>query len=112
MQCLLHCINGKGKVQHRTGHEGPEGEQRYTSTLSLTSALDGVGGQRHAPAALLPGKTRYSLYRRLGGSQGRSGRVRKTSPPPGLDPRTVQPIAGKTSPLVSDEIVYCVALIY
>ena len=24
----------------------------YTSTLSLTSALDGVGGQRHAPAAL------------------------------------------------------------
>jgi hypothetical protein len=25
---------------------------RYNSTLSLTSALDGVGGQRHAPAAL------------------------------------------------------------
>jgi hypothetical protein len=32
-------------------------------TLSLTSALDGVGGQHHAPAALLPGKTRYPLYR-------------------------------------------------
>jgi len=29
----------------------------YSSTLSLNSALDGgVGGQRHAPAALLPGK--------------------------------------------------------
>ena len=28
----------------------------YTSTLSLTSALDGVGGQRHAPVALTPGK--------------------------------------------------------
>ena len=28
----------------------------YSSILSLTSALDGVGGQRHAPAALLPGK--------------------------------------------------------
>ena len=28
----------------------------YSSTLSLTSALDGVGGQRHAPAALPPGK--------------------------------------------------------
>jgi len=27
----------------------------------------GVGGQRHAPAALLPGKTRYPLHRRLGG---------------------------------------------
>jgi len=29
-----------------------------------------VGGQRHAPAALPPGKTRYPLYRRLGGPQG------------------------------------------
>jgi hypothetical protein len=33
-----------------------EGEQRCSSTLSLTTALDGVGGQRHAPAALPPGK--------------------------------------------------------
>ena len=43
---------GKGKAHPRTGHEGPEGESRYSSTLSLTLALDGVGGQRHAPAAL------------------------------------------------------------
>jgi hypothetical protein len=34
----------------------------------------GVGGQRHAPADLPPGKTRYPLYRRLGGPQGRSGK--------------------------------------
>ena len=53
----------------------------------------GVGGQHHAPAALPPGKTRYPLYRRLGGPQGRSGRVRKISPPPGFDPRTVKPVA-------------------
>ena len=33
---------GKGKGHPRTGHEGPEGEQMYISTLSLTSALDGV----------------------------------------------------------------------
>ena len=26
----------------------------YSATLSLTSMLDGVGGQRHAPAALHP----------------------------------------------------------
>ena len=50
----------------------------------------GVGGQRHAPAFLPPGKIRYPLYRRLGGPQGRSGLVRKISPPPGFDPRTVQ----------------------
>ena len=54
----------------------------YSSTLPSTSALDGVGGQRHAPAALLLGKARYPSYRRLGGTQGRSGRVQKISPPP------------------------------
>jgi hypothetical protein len=40
-----------------------------------------MGGQRHAPANLPPGKTRYPWYRRLGGIQGRSGPVRKISPP-------------------------------
>ena len=54
-----------------------------------------VGGQHHAPAALPQGKTRYPLYRRLGGPQGRSGRMRKISPPPGFDPRTVQPVASR-----------------
>ena len=44
---------------------------------------------------LPPGKTRYPLYRRLGGPQGRSGQVRKISPPPGFDPRTVQPVASR-----------------
>ena len=33
-----------------------------------------MSGQQHAPAALYPpGKTRYPLYRRLGGPQRRSG---------------------------------------
>ena len=37
------------------------------------------------PRPLLPpGKTRYLLYRRLGGPQGRSGHVRKISPPTGI----------------------------
>jgi hypothetical protein len=84
---------GKDKVHPRAGHEGQEWEQRYSSTLSLTSALEGVGGQRNAPAVLTPGKTRYPLYRRLGGPKGRSRRLRKISPPPGFDPRTVQPVA-------------------
>ena len=72
---------GKGKGHPRTGHEGPDGRYTYSSTLSLTSAPDGVGGQSHAPAALSPGKTRYPLYRRLGGAQGWSGQARKISPP-------------------------------
>jgi hypothetical protein len=52
----------------------------YNSTLSLTSALDGVG-QRHAVAHLLAGITQYPLYRRLGGPQGQSGQLRKISSP-------------------------------
>jgi hypothetical protein len=64
---------GNGKVHPRTGHEGPEGEYRYSSTLSLTWALDGVGGQRHAPAALLPGKTQYPMYSKVGSKAGLDG---------------------------------------
>jgi hypothetical protein len=39
-----------------TGNEGPEGEYKYSSTFCLPSALDGVGGQPHAPAVLPPGR--------------------------------------------------------
>ena len=55
----------------------------------------GMGGRHHAPAALPPGKNRYLLYRRLGGPRGRPGRVRKISPPPGFNPRTVQSVASR-----------------
>jgi hypothetical protein len=55
----------------------------------------GVGGQQNLPAALHSGNTRYPLYRKLGGSQGRCGGVRKMSPPTGFDPRTVQPVASR-----------------
>jgi hypothetical protein len=86
---------GKGEVHPRTGHEGPEREQRYSSSLSLTSALDADGWSSPRPGRFTPGKTRYPLYRRLGEPQRRYGRVRKISPPPGFDPRTVQPVAGR-----------------
>jgi hypothetical protein len=56
-----------------------------------------LGGKHHAPAALPTGKTQYPLYRRLGGPQGRPGRVRKISPQPGIDPRTVQPVAMRST---------------
>ena len=55
----------------------------------------GLGGQRHTPAALPPGKTRYPLYRRLCGPRGRSGLVRKIRLPRGFDPRNVQPVASR-----------------
>ena len=40
------------------------------------------------PCCFTPGETWHSLFRRLAGPHGRSGRVRKVSPPPGFDPRT------------------------
>ena len=62
----------------------------------MTTAREGGEGSASRPGRSLPqGKTRYPLYRRLGGPQGRSGQVRKISPPPGFDPRTVQPVASR-----------------
>jgi len=44
-----HCkLKGKDKVRPGTGREDPEGEEMSSSTLSLTSALGGVGDKRHA----------------------------------------------------------------
>jgi hypothetical protein len=59
-------------------------------------ALEGGEGSALSPGRYLPpGKTRYPLYRRLRGAQGRCGQVRKISPAPGLNPRTVQPVASR-----------------
>ena len=49
----------------------------------------GVSDQRYAPAAFPPGNTRYPLYRRMGGPQDQSGRVRINLAPTG----TVDPVA-------------------
>jgi hypothetical protein len=85
-------IKCKGKLHPRTGHESPEGEHRCSFTISLTSALNGVGGQRHAPTALPPGKTTYPLHRRLGKPQDRSVLVRKISlSSSGFDLLIIQP---------------------
>ena len=50
------CENLCCKIHPVTGHKGLEVEHRYRYTPSLTSVLDGVGGQRHAPATLPLGK--------------------------------------------------------
>jgi hypothetical protein len=59
-------------------------------------ALDGGGCLTPRPRRFTPEEeTRYVLYRRLGGLQGRSERVRKNSPLRGFDPPTVQPVASR-----------------
>jgi hypothetical protein len=72
----LGYAKSKVKVKlSRYRHAGAKVEIRYSSYSFLTSTLDGVNGQRHAPAALYPrGKNpRYPLDRRLGGPQSWSG---------------------------------------
>ena len=46
----------KGKGHPITGDEGPEGEYRYSSTLSLTLALDGIGWSTPRPGRFTSGK--------------------------------------------------------
>jgi hypothetical protein len=53
----------KDKVHTMTCYVGRGEEYIYSSTLPLTSMLDGVGGQRHASAGLPLGMFRYPLYR-------------------------------------------------
>ena len=52
----FYILKVKGKVQPRTGHEGPEGEQMCSSTLPSTSALDGGGWSTPHPGRFTPGK--------------------------------------------------------
>ena len=62
----------------------------------MATALEGGEGSASRLGRSLPsGNTRCPLYRRLGGPQGRSGQVQKSSPPPGFDPRIVQPVASR-----------------
>jgi hypothetical protein len=72
------CLFGKGKVHPITGHKA----NRWGWVVNAM------------PRPLYPpGKSRYPLYRRLGGPQGRSGQVQKILPPLGFNIQTVLPIA-------------------
>jgi hypothetical protein len=85
VQALRHCIGC-------TAHSGSRG----IALLFLEHGTRrGEGSASRPSSSLPPGNTRYPLYRRLGGPQGRSGQVRKISPPPGFHPRTVQPVASR-----------------
>jgi hypothetical protein len=85
---VIYRVN-KSKFRPVTGCEKPEGELKYSCTLPLNSGLDGGGWSTPRPGRLTPRKeTCYSLYRRLGGPQGHSGRVQKIFSPPAFDPDT------------------------
>ena len=67
----------------------------------MTAALE--GGEWSAARtgrALPPGKTRYPFYRRLGGSQDRSGRAENLVPT-GIRSRTVRPVVSRYTDLAT-----------
>ena len=63
---MVQHSKGKGKVHLRTGHEGPEGEQRYSFTLSLTSTLDEGGSSTPLPGRFTPGNDPVSTVQEAG----------------------------------------------
>jgi len=67
----------------------------YSSTLFLILALEGVGGQRHAPAALPREKPGTHCIQDWVGLRAGLDGCGKSGPPPGFDPRTVQSAASR-----------------
>jgi hypothetical protein len=65
---IERCSKYKSKVV-LLRHEG----ERYSSYSFLTSVLDGVSGQRHAPAAIYPRERNTGTHWRLGGHRSGSG---------------------------------------
>jgi hypothetical protein len=94
--CVLICsttLSGTFLIIRRT-----ERDIKVKCTLVQALRLCTGEGLASRPGRILPpGKTRYPLYRRMGGPQGRSEHVRKISPPLGFYPRTVQAVATELS---------------
>ena len=61
--------NGKGKLHSRTDHESPEGKQRCSSVLSLTSLLYCSGWSKPRAGCFTPGK-RHGTSQQVGWTPG------------------------------------------
>ena len=64
-------LYGKGKAFPRTGLEGPEGEQMYSSTLPSTWALDGGERSTLRPGRFTPRKDPVPIKQEAGWAPGR-----------------------------------------
>jgi len=62
------------------------------------------------PGTYTSGKDTLPIDMRLDGRQGRSGWKRKISPPPGFDPRTVQPVASSYTDWATTDMQYWLKL--
>jgi hypothetical protein len=67
-----------------TGRTAVRGVRCIAVPFHDHSTRTGEGSASRSGRSSPPGKTRYPLYRSLGGPQGRSGQVRKISPSTGI----------------------------
>jgi hypothetical protein len=78
-------VTEKIQVLPVTCQEDTEVEYRYTSTLSVTSALDGVGVERHAPPLYSQNNPVPIVYE-AGWAPGPVWTCAENVAPPGFDP--------------------------
>jgi hypothetical protein len=82
VQSVIAKVNGK--IHPRTGHDGPEVQQRYSSTLSLTSALDEDVWSTPHPGRFSPGKDPVAILKEGGWASGPVWTGGENSPPTGI----------------------------
>jgi hypothetical protein len=74
----------KGKFHPRTGHESPECEKSYSSTLPLTSALDWGECSTPRPGRFTPGKHPVPIVQEAGWAPGPVGTGAENVAPTGI----------------------------
>ena len=80
------------KFTLQTGHEDPEGEYMYSSTLSLTSVLRGEELSTPLPDRFTPGKDPVPILLGWVGTRAGLYGCGKSRLPPRFYPRAVQPL--------------------
>jgi hypothetical protein len=86
--------NSKGKGHPATGQEGPEGKQRYSSTLSLNLGARWSGWSTPRLGRLTSGNNPVPIVQEVTWAPWPVWTGAENLAPPGFDPRTVQPVAG------------------
>jgi hypothetical protein len=77
------------------GHKALRESRGIALLCFQTSALEGVRGQRHAPAGLYPREHPVPIGQEAGWAPGPVWTGVENLAPPGFDPRTVQPVANR-----------------
>jgi hypothetical protein len=87
-------VKGKGKLYPITSLVALRGSKGIALLIFNLGARRG-GWSVLPPGRFTPGKDSVPIVHKAGWDPGRSGRVRKISPPPEFNPRTIQPVVSR-----------------